>query len=130
MPRIKAEPKQTSKKRNDRITGDALGDTVILLCARGEKSMRTLLEELWYGNVNPQEQSTENNREIKNLLNLMGKNRDNLSDTLTEEQKETLAKYDDCVNEMYGIIEREIFAYGFRLGGRLMLETLTGLDFE
>lgn len=35
--------------------------------------MRTLLEEFWYGNVNPQEQSTENNREIKNLLNLMGK---------------------------------------------------------
>ena len=92
--------------------------------------MRTLLEEFWYGNVNPQEQSTEGNREIKNLLNLMGKNRDNLSATLTEEQKETLAKYDDCVNEMYGIIECEIFAYGFRLGGRLMLETLTGLDFE
>ena len=44
--------------------------------------------------------------------------------------KETLAKYDDCVNEMYGIIEREIFAYGFRLGGRFMLETLTGLNFE
>ena len=47
-----------------------------------------------------------------------------------EQQKETLAKYDDCVNEMYGIIEREIFSYAFRLGGRFMLETLTGLDFE
>ena len=92
--------------------------------------MRTLLEELWYGNVSPQEQSKEHIREIKNLLNLMGKNRDNLSATLTEDQKETLAKYDDCVNEMYGIIEREIFSYAFRLGGRFMLETLTGLDFE
>ena len=92
--------------------------------------MRPLLEDFWYGNINPQEQSTENNPEIKHLLNLMGRNRDSLSDTLTDEQKETLAKYDDCVNEMYGIIEREIFAYAFRLGGRLMLETLTGLDFE
>lgn len=82
------------------------------------------------GTSTPQEQSTEGNREIKNLLNLMGKNRDNLSVTLSEEQKKTLAKYDDCVNEMYGIIEREIFAYGFRLGGMLMLETLTGLNFE
>lgn len=43
------------------------------------------------GTSTPQEQSTEGNREIKNLLNLMGKNRDNLSDTLTEEQKEILA---------------------------------------
>lgn len=86
--------------------------------------------EFWYGNVNPQEQSTEGNLEIKNLLNLMGKNRDILFATLTEDQKETLAKYDDCVNEMYGIIERKKFAYGFRLGGRLILETLTGLNFE
>ena len=37
MPRIKAEPKQTSKKRNDRITGNALGDAVVLLCAEGGK---------------------------------------------------------------------------------------------
>ena len=88
--------------------------------------MRPLLEAFWYGNINPQEQSTENNPEIKHLLNLMGRNRDSLSDTLTDEQKETLAKYDDCVNEMYGIIEREIFAYAFRLGGQLMLETLKG----
>ena len=60
----------------------------------------------------------------------MGKNRDTLSATLSKEQKVTLAKYDDCVNERYGLIEREIFAYGFRLGGRFMLETLTGLNFE
>ena len=92
--------------------------------------MRPLLEDFWYGNINPQEQSTDNNPEIKHRLNLMGRNRDSLSDTLTDEQKETLAKYDDCVNEMYGIIEREIFAYGFRLGGQLMLETLTGLNFD
>ena len=43
---------------------------------------------------------------------------------MTAEQRETLEKYDDCVNEMYGLIELEIFAYAFRLGGRLMLATL------
>ena len=90
--------------------------------------MRTLLEELWYGNIYPQEQSTKNNREVKNLISLMGKNREDLSATFTDEQKVTLEKYDDCVNEMYGIIEREAFAYGFRLGGRLILEILYGND--
>ena len=36
MPRIKTKPKQTSKyKRNDRITGNDLGDAVVLLCADG-----------------------------------------------------------------------------------------------
>ena len=36
MPRIETKPKQTSKtKRNDRITGNDLGDAVVLLCAEG-----------------------------------------------------------------------------------------------
>lgn len=83
-----------------------------------------ILEDLWYGNINPQEESKEHNRAIKELLNLMGRNRDALSSTLTEEQREVLEKYDDCVNEMYGLIEVEIFTYAFRLGGRLMLATM------
>lgn len=83
-----------------------------------------ILDELWYGNINPQEQSKDNNRAIRELLNLMGRNRDRLHDSLTEEQRETLEKYDDCVNEMYGLIESEIFSYAFRLGSRLMLATL------
>lgn len=87
--------------------------------------MRTLLEELWYGNAYPQEQSTEHNSEIKELISLMGKNRELLSSALTAEQNLTLEKYDDCINEMNSIIEREVYAYGFRLGGRLMLEVLT-----
>lgn len=88
--------------------------------------MAGVIEELWYGNINPQIQRVEGNKEVKNLLNLMGKNRDELSATLTDKQKEILEKYDDCVNEMYRIIERETFSYGFKLGGRIMLETLLG----
>lgn len=89
--------------------------------------MRTLLEELWYGNVYPQEQSIEHNSDIKELISLMGKNREILSSALTDEQNLTLEKYDDCVNKMNSIIEKEVFAYGFRLGGKLMLEVLTDL---
>ena len=36
MPNIKTKPKQTTKnKTNDRITGNDLGDAVVLLCAEG-----------------------------------------------------------------------------------------------
>ena len=87
-----------------------------------------VLEDFWYGNINPQEQSKENNRAIKELLNLMGCNRDRLCETMTDEQREVLEKYDDCVNEMYGLIEVVIFSYAFCLGGRLMLATLLGED--
>ena len=85
-----------------------------------------ILEELWYGNINPLEQSTDGNAEVKKLLNLVGRNRDKLCEDLTEQQKADLAKYDDSVNEMYGIIEQEVFKYAFRLGAKIMLEVLIG----
>ena len=68
--------------------------------------------------------SKESSRAIKELLKLMGRNRDRLHDSMAAEQRVTLEKYDDCVNEMYGLIELEIFSYAFRLGGRLMLAML------
>ena len=86
--------------------------------------MENILESFWYGNINPQEQSTENNRAIKELLVLMGRNRDKLCASMTTEQLEVLEKYDDYINEMNSLIEMEVFAYAFRLGGRLMLATL------
>ena len=87
--------------------------------------MGNILEEFWYGNINPQEQSKESSRAIKELLKLMGRNRDRLQDSMTVEQQETLEKYDDCVNEIHCSMELEMFSYAFRLGGRLMLSTLT-----
>jgi len=86
--------------------------------------MKNILEELWYGNIIPMEHSVGGNVHIKKLINLMGKNRENLSGTLNDSQKELLAKYDDAVNEMYSEIEKDAFMYGFRLSGKIMQETL------
>ena len=82
----------------------------------------TVLEDLWYGNINPHETYLNGNCRFKHLLSLMGKNRDNLSDTLTEQQKEILAKYDDAINEMHSVAEEAAFQCGFSLGVRLMME--------
>ena len=85
----------------------------------------TVLEDLWYGNVNPHETFLNGNCRFKHLLSLMGKNRDKLSDTLTEQQKKILAKYDDAVNEMHSLAEEAAFQYGFSLGVRLMMESMS-----
>ena len=84
----------------------------------------TLLEDLWYGNVNPHEAILTENRRYKHLLSLMGRNRDELSETLTDKQLEALEKYDATVNEMHSLAEVETFSYGFRLGIRLMIEVI------
>ena len=52
----------------------------------------------------------------------MARNRDELGASLTDKQKETLEKFEDCMNEMHSITERDAFSYGFRLGVRLMSE--------
>ena len=82
----------------------------------------TTLEDLWYGNIDPHETVLNYDRCFKSLLALMGKNRDKLSTTLTEQQNETLAKYDDAVNELHSLAELSAFRYGFSLGIRLMME--------
>ena len=87
--------------------------------------MENILEEFWCGNIYPSEQSTGKSQAVKELIKLMGRNRDRLHNSMTAEQRETLAKYDDCVNEMHSIMELEIFSYAFRLGGKLMLAMLT-----
>ena len=50
------------------------------------------------------------------------RNREELGETLTDKQKETLEKFEDCINEMHSITERDAFSYGFRLGLQLMAE--------
>ncbi len=85
----------------------------------------TLLEDWWYGNIDPHEAILQNDKQFKNLLSLMGKTQDKLSDTLTERQKETLEKYDAAVNEMHSLAELSAFRYGFSLGVRLIAESIS-----
>ena len=92
--------------------------------------MGNILEAFWNGNIHPQEQSTGKSREMKEALRLMERNRDRLNNSMTEEQRKNLEKYDDCIHEMHSIMELEIFSYAFRLGGRLMLATMTGKSDE
>ena len=82
-----------------------------------------IINELWYGNVSPFEQCTRGDKRLKELLKLATRTREDLDGTLTDKQKETLEKFEDCMNEMHSITERDAFSYGFRLGVQLMAES-------
>ena len=82
--------------------------------------MDNILTELWYGNVAPWEQSNRLDREYKELTELLCRNRDRLTEGLTEAQKELLDKYDECQNELNAKTERNAFVQGFCLGTRLL----------
>ena len=87
--------------------------------------MRSMLEELWYGNVCPNTGCREATKEAKELMGYIADHHDKLLSILNDQQKEILEKFDDCYNELTDINEREIFVYAFKLGARIALEMLS-----
>ena len=86
--------------------------------------MRSILEELFYGNVCPNTECRSKDKEVKELMGYIADHHSALNETLTDKPKETLEKFDDCYNELTDINEREIFVYAFRLGARIAIEVL------
>lgn len=83
-----------------------------------------ILEEFWYGNIEPMEYGLFSNGEYKELLRLITKNEEKLQATFSNEQKELFSKYIDCVQEFQAISECLLFQNSFRLGARMMLEVM------
>ena len=82
-----------------------------------------ILEEFWYGNIEPTEYDTSST-EYKKLLELMCRNEENLKGSMTDEQKELFEKYIDCMHEYHAITACLIFQNGFKLGARMMIEVM------
>ena len=86
--------------------------------------MESIIKELWHGNIVPQEDSRINSPQMKDLLGYMSRHHKDLEKSFTDEQKEIFEKFHDCWSEYASLAEEAIFTYAFKLGGRLMLETL------
>lgn len=84
--------------------------------------MNSVIKELWYGNIAPQDDSRNNSPEMKQVMEYMARHHDDLLKTMTKEQKEIFEKFDDCWGEYMSLAEAAIFEYAFRLGARLAME--------
>ncbi len=92
--------------------------------------MRSILEELFYGNICPNTDFRSQDKETKQLMEYIADHHDNLLSTLNNQQKELLEKFDDCYNELTDINERELFTYAFKLGARIMLAVFTEQELQ
>ena len=81
-----------------------------------------ILEEFWYGNIEPTEYDTSPYKEYKKLQELICRNEEKLLATMTGQQKEQFEKYTDCVREFQTITDCLLFQNSFKLGARMMLE--------
>ena len=86
--------------------------------------MKSVLEELYYGNIRPFANRREISEEKQKVLQKMEDYRNQLLDSLTAEQKHLLEEYESCASEITSKTECEIFIDGFQLGMRLALELL------
>lgn len=86
--------------------------------------MKSVLEELYYGNIRPFANRREISKEKQKALQSMEDYRNQLLDSLTAEQKHLLEEYESCASEITSRTECEIFIDGFRFGMRLALELL------
>lgn len=84
----------------------------------------SLLDEFWYGNVEPAEYESVSNKECREALQLIVRNEDKLLATMTDEQKDLFTRYTDAVREYQSIAERLLFQSSFKLGARMMLEIM------
>lgn len=86
----------------------------------------SVLEELWYGNIEPSEYDCFPCPEYKTALRLLSRNEEKLLSTLNEEQKALFTLCAESQRELQSISERQLFKNSFRLGARIMLEVMEG----
>lgn len=83
-----------------------------------------ILEELWYGNIEPTEYGTSPSQGYRELRQLVDRNETNLRASMTDAQKELFTRYLESVLEYQTMSELMLFQNSFKLGARLMVEVM------
>jgi len=77
-----------------------------------------VIEELYYGNLEPQELTTEITPKLKKKLSALAKKEEELTAMLPEKERELFTNYVNAHNEFSSISNSDCFISGFRLGAR------------
>ena len=85
--------------------------------------MSNIIEELFYGNLEPQELTTELTPRLKKKLSELVKKEEKLTSKLSEEEKELFANYVSAYNKFSSISISDGFVSGFRFGARFAYDT-------
>ena len=85
--------------------------------------MSSIIEEFYYGNIEPQELTTEITPKLKKKLSALVKKEEELTAMLPEKEKELFTNYVLAYNEFSSIGNSDSFITGFRLGARFIYDT-------
>ena len=85
--------------------------------------MSNIIEELFYGNLEPQELTTEITPRLKRKLNELVKKEEELTALLPEKERELFTNYVSTYNAFSSISISDGFISGFRFGARFTYDT-------
>ena len=85
-----------------------------------------ILEELWYGRINPSQRTQPDDKLASELTEQIVEKEEELDALLSDEAKKILDQMRDTQLDLLTSNERKAFISGFRLGARIMLEVMDG----
>ena len=84
-----------------------------------------ILEDLYVGDIRPNERFFKRNSQYAKALDEVVKVGDALTASLNEEEKTLFEDYMDVQREVTVLTDCETFCYAFKLGAKIMLDVLT-----
>ena len=90
--------------------------------------MRKTLEDLYFGNITPNEQKMAPDSELKKAVDRVSRYESQLTERLGEDEQTILTKLIRSQHEIESITALENFILGFRLGIRIMAECMDDND--
>ena len=88
----------------------------------------SILEELWYGRINPSQRTQPDDKLASELTDQIVEKEDELAPLLSDEANEILEQMREKQFDLSTANERKAFISGFRLGARIMLEVMDKTD--
>lgn len=85
--------------------------------------MANIIEEFYYGNIEPQELNSELTHKLKKKLSSLADKEEQLCAHLDGEVKELFLDYVKSYTEFSSISNSDSFISGFRLGARFIYDT-------
>ena len=90
--------------------------------------MRNTLEDLYYGSITPVKQQITPNSELKRAMDRIVRFESQLTERLDKDGQTILAKLMESQDEADSVTSLENFILGFRLGVRIMAESMDEND--
>ena len=100
----------------------------VVLLTKEVAHMRDMLENLYFGNITPNDQNVRSGTALKKAMEQSAECEEKLTALLEDEEKTLLLRLINAENEIGSTMALENFILGFRLGVRMILESLDGDD--